>query len=409
MIKQAVRSLVTLIALSAFGTIGQAQQEHVKQDWKPFENRLGIPAFGTPLISPEVHGDRKVTFRLQAPQAREVKLYGPVTTPIGRIREKIPMKKDENGIWSITLGPFPPDIYAYFFEMDGVSMVDPSNTFGIFSNQPAFSELVVHGDGPRYYDVKDVPHGDVTRHIYRSDVVGGLRELYVYTPPCYGGASSTPCSAELVTRVKQPLPVLYLMGGSGETAGNWFEIGRANAIMDNLLAENKANPMLIVCFNNQMTHRSQPKSDDDWIAHSQMVEKELLDHVIPLVESRYSVLESPKGRALAGLSMGGRHAQFVGFRNLSTFGSLGILSAGNRAALDREVEQLSQPGINEKIDYLFVGQGRLENAQRTADFLKGLEELKIDYEYTNQGGQAHDFSTWRWLMYEHFLPGLFRE
>ena len=167
--------------------------------------------------------------------------------------------------------------------------------------------------------------------------------------------------------------------------------------------------MLIVCLNNQMTHRGLPKTDADWDAHSELVQKDMLDHVIPFIESRYAVVKTPKGRALAGLSMGGRHTQYVGFRNLDMFGSLGILSAGDQRGLERDAAILSDPDINGKIDYLFVGQGQLERAERTSAFLKGLDQFGVKYEYAAEGGQAHDFATWRWLMYEHFLPGLFKQ
>jgi len=386
-----------------------SQQEHVKLDWKPFENRLGIPAMWTPAISPEVHNDRTVTFRLVALVAKEVFLSGPVTTPLGKTREKLPMKKGADGIWSITIGPLPPDMYLYAFEMDGVHLADPNNTFGILSNQPPYSEVVVHGNGPRYYDFQEVLHGEVTRHIYHSKVVGGPRDLYVYTPPCYGSQEPKLCPPHVLEKMPKRFPVLYLLGGSGEIAGTWFEVGRLQAIMDNLLAEEKIRPMLIVCLNNQMTHRGLPKTDADWDAHSEMVQKDLLNHVIPLIESRYTVVEAPEGRALAGLSMGGRHTQYVGFRNLDTVGSLGILSAGDERGLERDAEILSDPDINGKIDYLFVGQGRLERAERTIAFLKALDHLGVEYEYAAEGGQAHDFATWRWLLYEHFLPGLFKE
>lgn len=374
-----------------------SQQEHVKLDWKPFENRLGIPAMWTPLISPEVHSDQRVTFRLKAEKAGQVFLYGPVTTPLGKAGEKLPMQKDADGVWALTVGPLPADIYAYFFEMDGVTIPDPNNTFGVFSNQPVFSELVVHGDAPAYYDFKRVPHGSVTRHIYYSSVVEGPRELFVYSPP-----------RESLESSETKLPALYLMGGSGEIAGTWFQLGRVNAIMDNLLAEGSTRPMLIVCFNNQMSHRALPRSDSEWEAHSKKVEQELLNHVIPFTESTYSVIKGPEGRALAGLSMGGRHAQYVGLRNLDTFGSIGILSAGNATALEHLSESLGDPSSKKKIRYLFVGQGRLEKADRTFKFLQALDRLDLDYEYADDGGQGHDFSTWRWLMYEHFLPGLHR-
>src|SRR5690625_1583102 len=136
-------------------------------------------------------------------------------------------------------------MYAYHIVVDGVQMADPNNTYAAFTAMPPYSQLVVHGDGPAYYDAKDVPHGGVTRHVYRSDVTDGQREIYVYTPPGYDA--------------NRRYPVLYLVGGSGELPSNWIYDGRVNFIMDNLLAEGKAEPMIIAIPNNQIIHRSHPQ------------------------------------------------------------------------------------------------------------------------------------------------------
>src|SRR5207249_4395596 len=174
------------------------------------------------------------------------------------------------------------------------------------------SMLIVHGDGPSYYDAKNVPHGAVTRHVYHSDVTNGEREIYVYTPPNYDRS--------------QRYPVLYLLGGSGELASNWNIEGRAGFIADNLIAEGRALPMIIAMPNNQVVHRRDPKHTE---LTFDLFEKELRQDIIPLVDKLYSTRPNPHGRALAGLSMGGRHAQLVGFKSLDLFASIGILSAGD--------------------------------------------------------------------------------
>ena len=157
----------------------------------------------------------------------------------------MPFTKGDDGIWTLTVGPLKPDMYAYHLNVDGVQMADPNNTCAAFTAMPPYSQLIVHGDGPAYYDARNVPHGTVTRHVYHSDVTHGERELYVYTPPGYDRTKT--------------YPVLYLVGGSGELPSNWIYDGRANFIMDNLLAEGKAVPMVIAIPNNQVVHRNHPK------------------------------------------------------------------------------------------------------------------------------------------------------
>ena len=205
------------------------QQANVNLDYNPQKDTEGLIPFSAPLNSPDVKDDHTVTFRLKAPEAREVKLTGAILTELDKGREGIPFTKGDDGIWTLTIGPLTPDIYMYHFNVDGIQICDPSNTYAAFTAMPPYSQLVIHGDGPAYYDAKNIPHGNVTRHIYHSDVTKGERELYVYTPPGYDP--------------DKKYPVLYLVGGSGELPSNWIYDGRANLILDNLLDEDKAVPM----------------------------------------------------------------------------------------------------------------------------------------------------------------------
>lgn len=380
-----------------------AQQAHVNLEFDPHANRQNLKPFGGSLISPEVHPDRKVTFRVGAPKAEEVLLTGgPMLLAIhpeagAAERKPIPFAKGENGVWTLTVGPIAPNIYVYKVIIDGATVPDPNNTIAGVANQPPYSLLVVPGDKPAYYDPRNVPHGAVTRHIYHSTVTNGERELFVYTPPGYNP--------------KQKYPVLYLLGGSGELAGNWAIEGRANFILDNLLAEGKAKPMLISMPNNQMVHRSDPEFRGKG---AELLEKDLRQHVIPLVDSAYSTIRTPKGRALAGLSMGGGHTQTVGFRSLDLFASFGILSAGNRESETHSAPFLNDPEVNKKVDFLFVGQGTYESkglgptGGGTAALKAALEKHNVNHVYYEGGGGAHDWGTWRHLLAEKLLPGLWR-
>jgi enterochelin esterase-like enzyme len=374
-----------------------AQQANVNLDWRPHFNAENLTPFSAPLNSPDVKNDHTVTFRLKAPDAKKVNLTGGhILAALGRGREPLPFVKEENGIWTLTVGPLKPDMYVYQFNVDGMNITDPSNTIAAFTGMPPYSYVVVHGESPAYYDAKNVPHGTVTRHIYHSDVTNGTRDLYVYTPPGYDP--------------KKKYPTLYLLGGSGELPSNWMYDGRANLILDNLIAEGKALPMVMVLPNNQIVHRNHPQHAD---LTFKLFEKELRDHIVPLVEQSYSVRKEPKYRALSGLSMGGRHTMFCGFNSLDIFGNFGVLSAGDNDSEKTLSAFLNDPKVNDKVKYLFVGQGNQEESgtfgARVAGLRKALDNHKINYEYYVGGGMGHDWTTWRHLLYYRFLPNLWRK
>lgn len=374
-----------------------AQQANVNLDYNPQKNREGLIPFSAPLNSPEVDDNGMVTFRLKAPWANEVKLPpGAILTSLGKGNEPIPFTRGEDGVWTLTIGPLIPDIYAYHFVVDGMQITDPSNTYAAFTAMPPYSQLVVHDKEPAYYDAKNVPHGKIIRHIYHSDVTEGERELYVYVPPGYDE--------------KKSYPVLYLLGGSGELPSNWVYDGRVNFIMDNLLAEGKAEPMLIVIPNNQVIHRNHPQHTE---LTFDIFEKELREHVIPLIDKNYSTIREAKGRAISGLSMGGRHSMFVGFRSLDIFANFGILSAGDTNPEESLRDFLNDPDVNNKVDYLFVGQGTKEADSffnlRVQALHNALTNHNIHHEYFVGGRGAHDWSTWRYLLYNRFLPNLWKK
>jgi enterochelin esterase family protein len=370
-----------------------AQQAHVNLDWNPHKNTQNLVPYGANVLSPDVNDDGTVTFRVKAPDARTVALAGgPILRAIGKGDTPIPFEKGADGVWSLTVGPLKPNMYIYKFQIDGVSVVDPNNTLTGFADQPGYSTVVVHGGGPAYYDAKPVPHGNVTRHVYHSEVTNGEREIYVYTPPNYDR--------------NRRYPVLYLLGGSGELASTWNIDGRAGFIADNLIAEGKALPLIIAMPNNQVVHRSDPKHVELTFP---LFAKELRQEIVPLVDKNYSTQAGAHGRAVAGLSMGGRHAQLVGFKALDLFASFGILSAGDPESEKSTPEFLNDPAINKKVDYLFVGLGTHENqpTNRSVVFHQILDKHGIVHDYYIGGDGGHDWGTWRaHLVY--MLPKLWR-
>jgi enterochelin esterase-like enzyme len=383
---------LTLVIVNLFLVLGVplvAQQNHVNIDWDPQKNKENIIPFGSNIISPEVYDDHTVIFRLKAPDVNKVTLTGSMF--VGQdARREVPFVKDETGLWTCKIGPLVPDVYLYYFNLDGVKVIDPNNGYVGIAAMPAFSILYVHGDGPSFYDDKNVPHGEISYHFYHSDVTKGERELLVYTPPSY--------------KPSKKYPVLYLLGGSGDLAETWSLHGLVNFIMDNLLAEGKAVPMIIVMPNNQVVNRNHP---DHTNLTFPLIDEEFKKSIIPFVEKNYSVIKDRHGRAIAGLSMGGRHAQYVGLKNLDLFASVGILSA---AIPVDQTPALKDTDINSKLDYLFVGAGTYETnpGVRHEVLHNDLDKLKVKHEYYIGGNGAHDLITWRHLLYYRFLPNLFR-
>ena len=388
---KAIKGLLIVSCIIALtGNSLFAQQAHVNLDWNPQKNTQNLVPFMAGVNTPDVSDDGMVTFRVKAPDAHTVMLSGNVLLGL-KAQKPLPFTKGEDGIWTLKVGPLVPEIYYYKISIDGVSVDDPANTLTGFAGQPGFSILVVHGNGPAFYDAKNVPHGTVTRHVYYSLVTKGERELYVYLPPDYS--------------VKKKYPVLYLFGGSGELASTWSLFGRVNFIEDNLIAEGKALPMIIVMPNNQVVHRSDPKHTE---LTFNIFNDEMTQVVIPFIDKTYSTKADKHSRAIAGLSMGGRHAQVVGFRNLDKFASFGLLSSAESLDL---TPAINDPDFNSKVDYLFLGAGTNETQPGARHEVLHNELLKrnIKHEYYIGSAGAHDFITWRHLLYYQFLPGLWRK
>jgi enterochelin esterase-like enzyme len=373
----------------AVASSAAAQQSRVNVAWDPQRNTENLVPLSANVISPEVHDNHTVTFRLNAPDVDEVLLVGSMFVGEDAGKE-VPFTKDEEGLWTLTIGPLAPNIYLYHLLIDGVSVADPNNTFAGHAAMPPFSMVFVHGDGPAFYDAKNVPHGSITTHFYYSPVTDGQRTMLVYTPPDYDP--------------ERAYPVLYLMGGSGDLAETWVMHGQVNFIMDNLLAEGSAEPMIIAMPNNHVIHRMHPQHVELTFP---ILEDEFKTSIIPFVESHYNVVQDRHGRAISGLSMGGRHAQYIGLNNLDLFASIGILSG---AIPLEQTPAVNDPDINSRLDYFFVGAGTYETRPgvRHEVLHEELDALGVQHEYYIGSEGAHDLITWRHLLYYRFLPNLWR-
>ena len=272
-LRNAGPSLVHSLALSLFLSLSTLAQQ------RP-------PA----ISSPDVHPDHSITFRYFSRTARQVSLSGEF------LKAPVALTKDTTGIWSVTVPPVKPDIYPYSFTVDSVSLADPSNTY-IFANERFKRSIVdVPGDGPLVHSLQNVPHGKVSYRYYKSGTLGTTRQLLVYTPPGVDPGGKT------------RYPVLYLIHGGSDTEETWTKVGRANLIADNLIAQGKARPMLIVMPYGNV--RPAPMAD---------FTKDMVNDIVPFVEASYPVVKESKGRAVAGFSVGGGQTLNIGLTNPDRF------------------------------------------------------------------------------------------
>jgi enterochelin esterase family protein len=278
------------------------------------------PAAGAPTAppprSPEVAADRRVTFRLRAPNAAEV-LLARDGSP------RVPMQKDAQGVWSVTTAPLEPDFYGYSFIVDGTRMLDPVNGL-IKSNLQNPGSIVHVPDAAVAWETADVPHGSVHHRYYRSGLVGDQRDYFVYTPPSYDASAA------------RRYPVLYLLHGMSDGADAWSsEIGRANVILDNLIARGQAKPMVVVMplgygAPEILEARWQGGPPDRALGqrNRNRFRDALLTEIIPAIERDYRVATERTSRAIAGLSMGGAESLATGLNALDRFAWIGAFSSG---------------------------------------------------------------------------------
>jgi len=335
-----------------------------------------------------------VTFRFLAPNAQEVKLAREGTEPVA-------MQKDDKGVWTVNTAPLPPDYYGYSVLVDGVRSLDPYN-HGLVPNLIAPGNFV-HVPGPPSlpWEVNDVPHGEVHHHFYNSAVAGDQRDFYVYTPPAYD------------PMVKTKYPVLYLLHGFSDDASGWTAVGRANVILDNLIAQGKAKPMIVVMPLGYGTMEMITLGWGAW-SHTDVRERNfskfreaLLTEVMPKVESEYRVMSDRNSRAIAGLSMGGSESLLTGLNNLDKFAWIGVFSAGGLPdPLEKDFPALDAKA-NQQLKLLWIACGtedRLITPNRNLrEWLKSKGVQHVDIETPGM----HTWMVWRRNLAE-FAPLLFR-
>jgi enterochelin esterase-like enzyme len=352
---------------------------------------------------PRIHRDRRVTFRLKAPDARKVQVQ-PGGTDNGLRKGPFEMTRADDGTWEVTTPPAVPGFHYYWLIVDGVAVNDPaSETY--FGYGKETSGVEVPEKGVDFYDVKDVPHGQVRALWYHSKVTGSPRRAFVYTPAGYDTSPET------------RYPVLYLQHGAGEDARGWVTQGRMNFILDNLLAEGKARPMIVVMDTGYATSRD-PSATPSKAAPSFLdfrgFEEVLIGELIPTVDATYRTLADRDHRAMAGLSMGGMQTLQIGPNHLDTFSYMGIFSGPSLNGFDPKTSSKGAfkdaAAFNQKVHLLWLGAGTGE--ERFAALIKAmhdsLERAGIKHVTIELPGTAHEWQTWRKSLYD-FAPRLFRD
>lgn len=355
------------------------------------------------LKSPEVLSDHRVTFRLYAPKASVVKVAGD-------FGEAATLTKDDKGIWSTTVGPLTPDLYSYTFLVDGVKTVDPKNAAIKPGISSVDSMVFVSGKEADFEENKEVAHGSIRMVWYRSSTLKTQRRMHVYTPPGYDGGT-------------ERYPVFYLLHGGGDEDAGWSTIGRAGFILDNLIAQKKAKPMLVVMPNGSLPRPADLPRGDASDAQSADVARrraefqqrfvnELLKEIVPGVEKNFRVRTGAENRALAGLSMGGGQTLSVLVSHPDQFAYIGVWSAGVRGSAD-EFEKRnaaffeSAEKVNRNVKMFSI---RVGDKDLALDGSKNLDELLkkhgIKHELKASGG-GHTWINWRHYLND-FVPRLFQ-
>ena len=373
--------------------------------WLPLAPAQGRGPQGPVVTSPEVQPDRRVVFRILAPNAQAVKLAG---SDIPGNGPGAPMTKGDNGVWEVTMGPIDPGAYRYNFNVDGVSVIDPRNPSISESNTNVWSLIYI--PGAEFMDTANVPHGAVAAVTYYSTSLKRFRRMHVYTPPGYEEG-------------KGKYPVFYLLHGAGDCDEAWTSVGRAGFILDNLIAAKKARPMVIVMPAGHTTRSFGARGGRGPGAPDEFVQDFETD-IMPYAESHYRVYTDRAHRAIAGLSMGGGQTLNIAIPHLDKFAYIGVFSSGvfgivpmgrgNAAAPapapsweEQHKAELDNAALRKGLKLVWFSTGKddglITTSRATVDMLK-----KHGFEASFQESPgAHTWINWRNYLNE-FAPQLFQ-
>ncbi|MFC1551172.1 alpha/beta hydrolase [Candidatus Latescibacterota bacterium] len=384
--------LITIL-LAVFLTCGIcfAQTDRPTADSQPSSINIAGQQY------PRVDSELRAIFRIHAPDA------GSIEISLGNTA----LTKGDDGFWAGATGPLDPGFHYYQLVIDGVRVSDPA-TESFYGTGRMSSAVEVPEAGVDFYTVKDVPHGDIRLNRYFSKYTNSWRRLFIYTPPGYDTSTDT------------KYPVLYIQHGGGEDERGWAEQGKTDIILDNLIAEGNSEPMLVVISNGNVPNLSGGRGGYSIEGMAGFAE-ELKNNIIPFVERNYRVLTDPKNRALAGLSMGGGQAFYVGLPNADRFASIGVFSSGLFGGIGRggatgggfnAEEQM--PGLltdsksfNDKLNLFYISVGEQNpRIEFTKKAVESFRENGLDVEFASFPG-AHEWQVWRKSLHD-FAQRLFR-
>jgi enterochelin esterase family protein len=354
--------------------------------------------------SPEINNDQTVTFRLRAPKAVKVQVTGDFT-PKGRVD----MVENREGIWEYTtLEPLSPELYCYNFIVDGLKINDPSNVFRIRDVSSVFDVFIIGGERADLYKVNNTPHGTVSKVWYHSPSLGIDRRMTVYTPAGYESSSKR-------------YPVFYLLHGMGGDENAWSELGRATQILDNLISQGKAEPMIVVMTNGNAAQEAAPGESSLGYTQPSMQQAKTMEgsfeqhfpEVVKFIDKNYRTKANKKNRAIAGLSMGGFHSLHISKHYPDMFDYVGLFSAaiypGRNAAspVYQDMDGKLKAQFAKKPSLYWIGIGKTDFLYRDNErFRKQLDSAHHPYEYfENEDG--HIWKNWRIYLTE-FAPKLFK-
>lgn len=377
----------------------------------PLTAQQNLDFSGKPsIVSPEVHANNTVTFRLEAPEAKEVRLTGDWLPSEGWTPGSLKMARDSNGLWTLTTEPLRSDLLMYNFLIDSVRITDPNNVYQIRDVSSVFSIFMTNGEQSSLYRVNDVPHGTVSRTWYDAKQLGRTRRMTVYTPPGYETSNA-------------PYPVLYLLHGVGGDEEAWISLGRTSQILDNLIAQGKAKPMIVVMTNGHTSNDAAPGESSKGLYKPVMFTPDVgsgdmeasFRDVIDFVDRTYRTRADKASRAIAGLSMGGSHTLFISANLPNTFDYIGLFSAAYRL----DSSKTNPPAVYDDLDkklkiqkdngykLYWIGMGKTDFLYRTAvEYRRKFDTLGMKYTYRESEG-GHTWSNWR-LYLSEFVPQLFQ-
>lgn len=370
---------------------------------------------GGEVVSPEIHADKTVTFRLLAPNASKVQVTGDflptekVATPFGEFDGpgKADLIRNENGVWEYTSEVLSPELYSYSFLVDDLKTTDPNNVYLIRDVASVTNIFLIDGGYADLYKVNDVPHGTVARRWYHSPTLDMDRRMTIYTPPGYENSTSD-------------YPVLYLLHGMGGDEEAWIALGRTAQIMDNLIAEGKAKPMIVVMTNGNVAQEAAPGESSIGFKKPTIqlpktmegsMEKSFPD-VVKFVDSNYKTIKEKSGRAIAGLSMGGFHSMHISKEYPDMFDYIGLFSAaifpnqGVESPIYEDLDAKLSTQFEKEPKLYWIAIGKTDFLYKSnVDYRKMLDEKGYKYTYY-ESEEGHIWKNWR-IYLSQFVPLLF--